>query len=69
MKELGERSIDARIPTAAYCRVSTTKDIQDGSFETQCSYYEQLINNDSTMRLVDIYGDNGCSGRSINARP
>ena len=31
--------IDTRIPTAAYCRVSTLSDAQDGSFETQCSYY------------------------------
>ncbi|MBR0079665.1 MAG: recombinase family protein [Synergistaceae bacterium] len=61
--------IDARIPTAAYCRVSTTKDTQDGSYETQCNYYRQLIETDSTMRLVGIYGDDGQSGRSMKTRP
>ena len=74
MKEIGmdridSGVIDARIPTAAYCRVSTTKDTQDGSYETQCNYYRQLIETDSTMRLVGIYGDDGHSGRSMKSRP
>ena len=32
-----------KLRTAAYCRVSTTSDTQDGSFEVQCEYYEKLI--------------------------
>ena len=61
--------IDTRIPTAAYCRVSTLSDAQDGSFETQCSYYANLITRNPTMRLVDIYGDHGKSGRTMKERP
>ena len=61
--------VDTRIPTAAYCRVSTLSDAQDGSFETQCSYYANLITRNPTMRLVDIYGDHGKSGRTMKERP
>ena len=58
-----------RIPTAAYCRVSTKSDLQDGSFETQCAYYEKLISESPNMELVGIYGDHGKSGRSMQGRP
>ena len=60
---------DIRIPTAAYCRVSTLSDAQDGSFETQCAYYANLITKNPMMRLVGIYGDHGKSGRSMKIRP
>ena len=54
--------------TAAYCRVSTTSDTQDGSFEVQCEYYEKLIKADPTMEFVGVYGDHGKSGRSMRGR-
>ena len=47
---------------AAYCRVSTLTEQQELSFETQCSFYRELIEKDPTMRLVGIYGDQGFSG-------
>ena len=54
--------------TAAYCRVSTTSDTQDGSFEVQCEYYEKRIKEDPGMELVGVYGDHGKSGRSMRGR-
>lgn len=54
--------------TAAYCRVSTLYDSQDGSFEIQCGYYEKLIQSDPTMEFAGVYGDRGKSGRSIQGR-
>ena len=54
--------------TAAYCRVSTLNDSQDGSFEIQCGYYEKLIQSDPTMEFAGVYGDRGKSGRSIQGR-
>ncbi len=54
--------------TAAYCRVSTNKDEQDGSFEYQCFYFEKLIREDPNMEFVGVYGDHGLSGRSIKGR-
>lgn len=32
-----------KLRAAAYCRVSTGTDLQDGSFEAQCSYYQRRI--------------------------
>ena len=43
--------------TAAYCRVSTQLEDQEGSFETQQNYYRQLIENDSGKVLAGIYAD------------
>ena len=54
--------------TAAYCRVSTTSDTQDGSFETQCEHYEKLIRESPDMEFVGVYGDHGKSGRSMRGR-
>ena len=59
---------DKRIPTAAYCRVSTKRDMQDGSFEVQCAYYEKLIEEDPKLELIGIYGDHGKSGRYMRGR-
>lgn len=47
---------------AAYCRVSTLAEEQELSFDTQKEYYKKLIDNDSNMVLVGIYGDQGFSG-------
>ena len=53
---------------AAYVRVSTAMDTQDGSYEVQSDYYENLIKNDSSLELVGIYGDRK-SGREMKKRP
>jgi len=53
---------------AAYCRVSTLAEEQELSFETQCDYYEQLIEHDPTMVLVGVYGDQGFSGLRVEKR-
>lgn len=53
---------------AAYCRVSTLAEEQELSFETQCSYYEQLIASDPGMMLVGVYGDQGFSGLRTEKR-
>ena len=59
---------EKKLRTAAYCRVSTASDTQDGSFEVQCEYYEKLIKNDPGMEFVGVYGDHGKSGRSMRGR-
>ena len=53
---------------AAYCRVSTNRDMQDGSFEMQCAHYKKRIEDDPTLTLAGIYGDHGKSGRSVKGR-
>ncbi len=57
-----------KLRTAAYCRVSTMSDTQDGSFEVQCEYYENLIKGNPDMEFVGVYGDHGKSGRTMKGR-
>jgi DNA invertase Pin-like site-specific DNA recombinase len=58
-----------KLRAAAYCRVSTGTDLQDGSFETQCSYYQRRIQENPALVCAGIYGNQGKSGRSIRSRP
>lgn len=60
---------DTRLRVAAYCRVSTSRDMQDGSFETQMSYYREYIEGHPDMILVGLYGDQGKSGLTMKKRP
>lgn len=53
---------------AAYCRVSTMMDTQDGSFEVQQDYYRKKIESDPNLIFVGIYGDHGKSGRYVKGR-
>ncbi len=50
-----------RTRAAAYCRVSSDSDAQDGSFESQVEYYRNKLS--ASYELVDVYGDHGKSGR------
>ena len=58
-----------KIKTAAYCRVSTKKEEQDGSFELQKDYFAQLIRSNPDMEFAGIYGDKGKSGLYSAQRP
>ena len=53
---------------AAYCRVSTEEEEQQSSFETQVSYYTQLIMNNPDWTLVGIFADEGISGTQTKKR-
>ena len=59
---------DNKIRVAAYCRVSTDSDDQVNSFMAQVRYYTDFINNNSDMRLVDVYADEGITGTSTLKR-
>lgn len=52
--------------TAAYCRVSTELEEQEGSYELQMSYYREKISRTNGLMLVGVYGDRGKSGLSIS---
>lgn len=54
---------------AAYCRVSTLMEEQELSYESQCAYYQNLIEGKENMELVGIYGDQGFSGLHADKRP
>ncbi len=56
------------ITVAAYCRVSTDKDDQANSFESQKRYFEEYINRNPDWELYEIYADEGLTGTSTKKR-
>lgn len=53
---------------AAYCRVSTDKEDQANSFETQQRYFRDCIERNPDWELQEIYADEGLSGTSTKKR-
>ena len=53
---------------AAYARVSTDKDDQANSFESQIKYFKDYINREAGWELVKIYSDEGLSGTQTTKR-
>ena len=54
---------------AAYARVSTLKEEQEESFETQVAYYTNLIEKNADWEFAGIFSDQGFSGVSAEKRP
>ncbi|MBQ7250599.1 MAG: recombinase family protein [Bacilli bacterium] len=54
---------------AAYCRVSTESEEQQGSFRTQTEYYESFIKRNPDWDFAGIYADEGISGAKAENRP
>ena len=61
--------MEQALKTAAYCRVSTLKEEQEGSYEIQETYYRNLIQSSPDMEFAGIYGDRGRSGMFADKRP
>ena len=57
-----------RIRVAAYCRVSTDRPDQEGSFAAQQQYFQKLYENSETEELIGIYADQGITGTSVDSR-
>lgn len=53
---------------AAYCRVSTDKDIQQSSLELQMESYRDIISSHEDWELAEIYADEGKSGTATKSR-
>ena len=56
------------INVASYCRVSTDKDDQANSFESQQRYFAEYIERTPGWKLHEIYADEGISGTSTKKR-
>ena len=56
------------IPTGAYCRVSTDREDQRQSFESQVAYFERYIFAQPDLELVEVYADRGLSGTTVRSR-
>lgn len=55
---------NTKIRCAAYCRVSSDSEDQLNSFMAQMRYYSQVFDNSETEELIDIYADEGITGKS-----
>lgn len=58
----------AIVRVAAYCRVSTDKEDQANSFESQQRYFQTYIQRNPEWSLQNIYADEGISGTSTRKR-
>jgi len=56
------------IKVASYCRVSTDKDDQANSFESQQKYFKEYIDRQPDWELYEIYADRGITGTSTKKR-
>lgn len=56
------------IKVASYCRVSTDKDDQANSFESQQRYFRTYIDRQPEWELYQIYADEGITGTSTKKR-
>lgn len=68
---LYEKRVNAtqvKLRVAAYCRVSTELDEQEGSYEVQVEYYTQKINGNPMWVNAGIYADDGKSGTNTKKR-
>lgn len=69
MKAMGtQKQEPKRLKVAAYCRVSTDKEEQQMSFETQRLVYTDRIRAEPGWELAGIYADEGITGTSIRKR-
>ena len=57
IRKIQPKVVAAKKRVAAYCRVSTLRNEQDESFETQKKYYEEMISAHPDWELVKIYAD------------
>ena len=62
------KRLNGRKRAAAYCRVSTLSEDQELSFDSQVSFYTEMIDRNPDLVLVGIYGDHGFSGLDMSRR-
>ena len=66
----GESRIDMRPKrVAAYCRVSTDREEQEHSFETQKAMYTEMIMMKPSWQMAGIYADEGITSTVAKKRP
>lgn len=60
---------DKVLRVAAYCRVSTDKEEQEKSYDSQVEYFTEVIQGNKKWEFAGIYADLGGSGVSADFRP
>ena len=64
----GRQGRCGKLRVAAYCRVSTEMESQEGSYETQISHYRQMIEEREEWEPAGVYADHGISATSTRGR-
>ena len=59
---------DTTIKVASYCRVSTDRDDQANSLESQQRYFKEYIDRQPDWELYQVYADEGITGTSTKKR-
>ncbi len=59
---------EEKIKLAAYCRVSSNSEDQLHSYAAQIRYYSEYAKGNPEYELVDIYADEGITGRVLRER-
>lgn len=57
-----------KLRVAAYCRVSTSQEAQQNSYQAQRTYYLEMIESNPNWVLADIFADEAISGTSVDNR-
>ncbi|WP_313413247.1 recombinase family protein [Sedimentibacter sp.] len=57
-----------KLKVAAYCRVSTLLEQQEGSYEAQVDYYTEKINSNPNWKCAGIFADDGKSATQTKKR-
>jgi len=60
--------VETKKRVAAYCRVSTDKDDQANSFESQQRYFKEYIQRNPNWELHEIFADEGITGTNTKKR-
>ena len=60
---------DKVLKVAAYCRVSTDKEDQEKSYDSQVEHFTEEIQNNKKWEFAGVYADLGGSGVSADFRP
>lgn len=60
--------VNQSLRIAAYCRVSTDKDDQVNSLESQKRYFAEYIHRNPMWELVEVYADEGVTGTTTKKR-
>ena len=68
LSDRNKNNMRSILRVAAYCRVSTDSDDQLNSYNSQVSYYTDLIRKNNEWDFVDIYADEGITGTQISKR-
>ena len=67
-KYCGESPFSGKKRVAAYCRVSTEREEQAQSFESQCDFFRCYIEEKKEWEFYKVFADEGISGTSTKKR-